>query len=70
MPDHKVSRRELAIAVAAAVPALAQTAAPQQPTSTSEDLDAAAREQVRRYGELLRKTELPVLLEPSFIFRP
>jgi hypothetical protein len=70
MPE-KLSRRELALAVAAAVPAAAQTSPPPQAAPpAAEDVEAAAREQVQRYSELLAKTEVPILLEPSFTFRP
>jgi hypothetical protein len=70
MTGNKLSRRDLAAAVAAAVPALAQTTAAQRPASPEEDLSASAREQVKRNGETLAKTEVPILLEPSFTFRP
>lgn len=60
-----VSRREIAAALALAVPAMAQ-----QPPASAEDLDAAAREQFARSGDLLRKFKVPTATEPSFAFRP
>jgi hypothetical protein len=70
MADNKVSRRQLAAAVAGALPALAQTGAAQRPPLPGDDLNASAREQLKRSSEALAKTEVPILLEPSFTFQP
>lgn len=59
-----ISRRDLALAAAAAVPLLAQEAA-----KTEDDL-AASRENMRRNSDAIRKFALPLTTEPSFIFRP
>lgn len=61
-----MTRRELAIAIAATTPLLAQQTADRPP----EDVDAAAHEAVKRNRELLRKFQVPIATEPSFIFRP
>jgi hypothetical protein len=64
MADEKVTRRQLALAVAGALPVLAQT------PPADEDLNAAVREQVQRNRQALAKIEIPIMLEPSFAFRP
>jgi hypothetical protein len=70
MADNKLSRRQLAAAVVAAAPVLAQTGTAQRPALPGDDLNASAREQVKRTSETLAKTAVPMLLEPSFAFRP
>ena len=60
-----VTRRNFAIALTAAVPAAAQQGAP-----ATEDLAAAARENVKRTSEQLRSITVPIATEPSTIFRP
>jgi hypothetical protein len=69
MPDTKVSRRQLAAALAAVVPALAQTAPPQGLTASAGDLAAAARGEIGRNSEALARTNVPIMLEPAFSFR-
>jgi hypothetical protein len=61
-----MTRRELAIALTAAAPAMAQQPAARLP----EDVDTAAGEQVARTRETLRKFRVPIATEPSFVFRP
>jgi hypothetical protein len=61
-----MTRRELAIALAAATPSLAQQPAP----PPAADVDSGAREQVTRTREQLRKFKVPIATEPSFTFRP
>ena len=60
-----LSRREIAAALVAGAPLLAQ-----QPSVTSEDVDVEAREGVKRTREQLRKVKIPIATEPSFAFRP
>jgi hypothetical protein len=62
-----VSRRELAAAVGLAIPA---AAAAQQSAAPATDLDAAARDQIKRNTDQLRKFKVPIATEPSFSFRP
>jgi hypothetical protein len=57
-----MTRRELGIVLAAAMPIPAQEPA--------DDVEKAAREQVARAREALRKIRVPVATEPSFVFRP
>jgi hypothetical protein len=70
MADNKVSRRQLAAAVAGALPALAQTGTAQRPALPEDDLNGSAREQLKRSGDALARADVPILLEPSFTFRP
>jgi hypothetical protein len=64
------------LAALAAAPLLPVTlqANPQQATPTvpaqPEDPLQKAHEQVRGVGERLRKVEIPMDLEPAFVFRP
>ena len=60
-----LSRREIAAALVAGAPLLAQ-----QPSVASEDVDVEAREGVKRTREQLRKVKIPIATEPSFAFRP
>jgi hypothetical protein len=66
-----MTRRDLGLALAAAAPAPAQqpvrTTPPQAPAA---DADTAAREQVTRTRETLRKFKVPIATEPSFTFQP
>ncbi|HYI96257.1 MAG TPA: hypothetical protein VEX68_22130 [Bryobacteraceae bacterium] len=66
-----MTRRDLGITFAAAA-ALAHR--PANPLSAAQapasDLDAAAREQVQRTRETLRKFKVPIAIEPSVTFRP
>lgn len=59
-----ITRRQAAAGIL--VPAAVQAQAP----VTSEDELAAARQQVQRNAEQLRKMKTPVAAEPSFLFRP
>jgi hypothetical protein len=63
--DAKLTRRELAAALAAALPAAAQTPAAPAP----EDFDAISRAQIKQNSEQLAKTVLPMSVEPSFVFK-
>ena len=62
-----VSRRELAAAVGFAIPA---AAAAEQSAAPATDLVAAARDQIKRNTDQLRKFKVPIATEPSFSFRP
>ena len=64
-PEGGLTRRQLGGAAALALPALAQTP-PAKPVGELE----AARAQARQTSEQLRKFKAPMLLEPSFVFRP
>jgi hypothetical protein len=61
-----MTRRELALALAAAPVTLAQ----QNPPPPAVDPEAAAKQQVLRTREQLRKFKVPITTEPSFAFRP
>jgi hypothetical protein len=63
-PKTVISRRALAAAVFAG-PLLAQ-----KPESDPVQELEAVRTQARRSSDQLRKFQTPVLLEPSFVFRP
>jgi hypothetical protein len=62
----KFSRRQLAVSLVAAAPALAQNPAP----ATLTDPLAKAREVLQKNGEILSKFEIPLSTQPSFIFKP
>ena len=64
MKPSGVTRRQLAAAMMAA-PAVAQT----PPAKPANELEAA-RTEVSRAGDALRKFKVPQLVEPSFLFRP
>jgi hypothetical protein len=70
--NDKITRRRLAAAalgsVAALGPATALHAAGTQ-APAPEDLNAAAKEQVRKYSETLAKFDLPMSTEPAFQFK-
>jgi hypothetical protein len=63
-PKGGVTRRDLGLTLAAAIPLAAQQTAP------PADLIADAREQWKKNAEQLRKVKVPIATEPSFIFRP
>ena len=64
--------RRLALASAlTAGPAVAVAVAqpmPQQPVA-ADDVDAAARERVKSASAMLRKLQVPIAIEPAFVFR-
>jgi hypothetical protein len=62
----KLSRRQLAASLAAALPVMAQNVAPAPPS----DLVAKARDALQKNGERLSQFEIPIAAEPSFIFKP
>jgi hypothetical protein len=64
MKRSGVTRRQLAAAMMAA-PAAAQT----PPAKPANELEAA-RSEVRRASDTLRKFKVPQLLEPAITFRP
>jgi hypothetical protein len=63
----KLTRRELAAAVAGAAPLAAQ-APPATPETPAEELKAAA-ERLRRTEEAISKFALPMATEPAFLFK-
>jgi hypothetical protein len=63
-----IRRRDLAIAIAAVVPAAAQVTPTDK--SPAEDVIGAAREEWKASGDKLKKVKIPIGTEPSFIFRP
>jgi hypothetical protein len=63
----KLTRRELAAGLLSATPLLAQ--APPAPVPAADDA-TVARDQLKNNIELIRKFDLPVATEPSFIFKP
>ena len=73
--NEKITRRRLAAAVlgsaAALGPAAALHAASSQAPAPAapEDVNAAAKEQVRKYSETLAKFDLPMSTEPAFQFK-
>ncbi len=62
MVNRKLSRRELAAAIASAAPLAGQAPA-------AEDLNQRARERVRHNAEQLAKREVPMTTEPAFHFK-
>ena len=67
----KITRRKLAAAALGSAAFASGTAAPQAPAASSrpEDLDAAAKEQVRKNSEALARFDLPMSAEPAFQFK-
>jgi hypothetical protein len=65
--NQKITRRRLAAAAIGSAAALraAQTPAAAPP----EDLNTAAKEQLRKNSEALGKTPLPMSTEPAFSFK-
>jgi hypothetical protein len=64
----KLTRRELAGAVAGSA-ALSVVALAQAPPTQSTDYLAASRESHRQNSEVLRKFDLPMSTEPAFAFK-
>ena len=67
----KITRRRLAAAALGSAACLRIGAAPQTPPAPSqpEDLNAAAKEQVRKNSDALSKFDLPMATEPAFQFK-
>ncbi len=63
-----MTRRELA-AVLGTVTSIASVRAQEQPPGQPEDLNAAAREQLRKNSETLSTFDLPISTEPAFLFK-
>jgi hypothetical protein len=61
----KITRRKLAAAALGSAAGFGALAAQTQP----EDLNAAAKEQVRKNSETLAKVDLPMSTEPAFQFK-
>jgi hypothetical protein len=63
----KLTRRQVAAAIAATAPLAAQEAPP-QPATPADELKAAA-ERLRRTTGTLAKFEVPMAAEPAFSFK-
>ncbi len=63
-----MTRRDLA-AVLGSVAGIASVRAQAPPASAPEDLNAAAKEQLRKNSETLSKFDLPMSTEPAFLFK-
>jgi hypothetical protein len=61
----KITRRKLALAALGSAAVVRAAQAPGQP----EDLNAAAKEQLRKNFEALAKFDLPMSTEPAFQFK-
>ena len=61
----KITRRHLAVALASTATALAQT----QPPATADEELKAARDRLRANSETLARQEIPMALEPAFLFK-
>ena len=61
----KFTRRDLAAGFLGAAPLLAQA-----PPPPAGDDATIARDKLKSNAELIRKFDLPVATEPSFIFKP
>jgi len=64
--NDKITRRRLAAAALSSAAALHAVSA-QAPAP--DDLNAAAREQVRKHSDTLAKFDLPMSTEPAFQFK-
>ena len=73
MPQHKITRRRLAGALAATAGAVSAQNRPQPAQEGRPKTDpelAAALARVRRRGRSLRRFEIPIETEPAFTFQP
>ena len=61
----KITRRKLALAALGSAAVVGAAQAPAQ----AEDLNAAAKEQLRQNSEALAKADLPMSVEPAFQFK-
>jgi len=61
----KITRRKLALAALGSAAVVRAAQAPGQ----AEDLNAAAKEQLRKNSEALAKFDLPMSTEPAFEFK-
>lgn len=64
----KITRRDLASVLGSAAGA-AVVHAQQTPASQPEDLNAMAKDQIRKDTEALAKVDLPMSTEPAFQFK-
>ena len=67
--SRDITRREMAVALVASAPALAQVAADPEEKARKDPFEAA-REQVRRSVKKLDDYDLPMATEPAFVFKP
>jgi hypothetical protein len=68
--DAKLTRRELAAALAVAVPVSAQPAQTAAPVPAPDDYEAISRAQIKQNSEQMAKSVVPMSVEPSFVFKP
>jgi len=64
----KMTRRDLA-AVLGSAASVAMVRAQNPPASQPEDLNAAAKDQLRKDREAMAKVDLPMPTEPAFQFK-
>lgn len=64
-----ITRREMAVALVASAPALAQVSAGTEEKAQKDPLEAA-HAQVRRSVKKLDDYDLPMATEPAFVFKP
>ena len=67
--SKRLTRRRALASALTAGPALAVAAAQQPSAAAADDLDAVAREAVKRTSATLRKLRVPIATEPAFAFR-
>lgn len=65
----KITRRDLAAVLGSAASASAVVHAQQAPASQPEELNAMAKDQIRKDTEALAKVDLPMSTEPAFQFK-
>ena len=69
--EMKMTRRKLAFAALGSAVGLRAVGAQTPPAAPgqAEDLNAAAKEQVRKHSETLARFDLPMATEPAFQFK-
>jgi len=65
----KLTRRQMAVALAGAAPAATSAAVPAQ-SAPQQDPLAAAREQIGESIASMEEFDLPMSAEPAFVFKP
>lgn len=67
-PSRTISRRDIATALAGAVPAAGLAIA--APARESADPLSPAKDRIRKSLDAMREFDLPPETEPAFVFRP
>jgi hypothetical protein len=67
--NEKITRRRLAAAALSSAAALHAASTQAPAPAAPQDLNAAAKEQGRKYSETLAKFDLPMSTEPAFQFK-